>query len=93
MTAPMTATIETLLLLLAMLVVVAIIARRLNTAPSILLVIAGVLIALERFPIDVNRNVTGDSLGLANQIRCVLRQDAGAWDGEGILQGSQSACG
>ena len=46
MTAPLTATIETLLLLLAVLVVVAIIARRLNTAPSIPLVIAGVLIAL-----------------------------------------------
>ncbi len=42
----MTATIQTLLLLLAVLVVVAIIARRFNTAPSILLVIAGVLIAL-----------------------------------------------
>src|SRR5215211_3985757 len=42
----MTATIQTLLLLLAMLVVVAVAARRLNTAPSILLVIAGVGLAL-----------------------------------------------
>src|SRR5215471_13363840 len=42
----MTATIQTLLLLVAMLVIVAIIARRLNTAPSILLVIAGILLAL-----------------------------------------------
>jgi CPA1 family monovalent cation:H+ antiporter len=42
----MTATIQTLLLLLAVLVVVAIIARRFNTAPSILLVIAGILLAL-----------------------------------------------
>ena len=42
----MTATIQTLLLLLAVLVVVAIVARRLNTAPSILLVIAGVGLAL-----------------------------------------------
>ena len=42
----MTATIQTLLLLLAVLVVVAILARRLNTAPSILLVIAGVGLAL-----------------------------------------------
>src|SRR6516162_344596 len=42
----MTATIQTLLLLVAVLVVVAIIARRFNIAPSILLVIAGVLIAL-----------------------------------------------
>jgi NhaP-type Na+/H+ or K+/H+ antiporter len=45
-TAAMTATIQTLLLLLAVLVVVAIIARRFNTARSILLVVAGVLIAL-----------------------------------------------
>src|SRR4051812_14469998 len=37
----MTATIQTLLLLLAVLVVVAVGARRLNIAPSILLVIAG----------------------------------------------------
>jgi hypothetical protein len=42
----MTATIQTLLLLLAVLVVVAIIARRFNTTPSILLVIAGILLAL-----------------------------------------------
>jgi CPA1 family monovalent cation:H+ antiporter len=42
----MTATIQTLLLLLAVLVVVAIVARRLKTAPSILLVIAGILLAL-----------------------------------------------
>jgi CPA1 family monovalent cation:H+ antiporter len=42
----MTATIETMLLLLAVLVVVAIVARRLNTAPSILLVIAGITLAL-----------------------------------------------
>src|SRR5438477_11764134 len=42
----MTAMIQTLLLLLAVLVVVAIVARRLNTAPSILLVIAGVGLAL-----------------------------------------------
>ena len=42
----MTATIETLLLLLAVLVVVAILARRLDTAPSILLVIAGIALAL-----------------------------------------------
>src|SRR5271154_3073303 len=44
----MTATIQTLMLLLAVLVVVAIVARRLNTAPSILLVVAG--IALELAP-------------------------------------------
>src|SRR5579863_5387309 len=42
----MTATIETLLFLLAVLVVVAVVARRLNTAPSILLVIAGIALAL-----------------------------------------------
>src|SRR5712664_4660141 len=42
----MTATIQTVLLLLAVLVVVGIIARRFNTAPSILLVIAGILLAL-----------------------------------------------
>jgi CPA1 family monovalent cation:H+ antiporter len=41
-----TATIQTLLLLLAVLVVVAVVARRLNTAPSILLVIAGIGLAL-----------------------------------------------
>ncbi len=42
----MTATIQTILFLLAVLVVVAILARRLNTAPSILLVIAGIALAL-----------------------------------------------
>ncbi len=42
----MTATIQTILLLLAVLVVVAIVARRLNIAPSILLVIAGIALAL-----------------------------------------------
>src|SRR6185369_13386402 len=42
----MTATIQTFLPLLAVLVVVAIVARRLNTAPAIVLVIAGVLLAL-----------------------------------------------
>ncbi len=42
----MTTTIQTLLLLLAVLVVVAVAARRLNTAPSILLVIAGIALAL-----------------------------------------------
>ena len=42
----MAATIQTILLLLAVLVVVAIVARRLNTAPSILLVIAGIGLAL-----------------------------------------------
>jgi len=42
----MIATIQTLLFLLAVLVVVAIVARRFNTAPSILLVIAGILLAL-----------------------------------------------
>src|SRR5215210_8280409 len=42
----MTATIQTLLLFLAVLVVVAIAARRLNTAPSNLLVIAGIGLAL-----------------------------------------------
>ena len=41
----MAATLETLLLLLAVLVVVAIVSRRLNIAPSILLVIAGVGLA------------------------------------------------
>jgi monovalent cation/hydrogen antiporter len=44
----MAATIQTLLLLLAILVVAAIAARRLNTAPSILLVIAGIGLALTR---------------------------------------------
>jgi CPA1 family monovalent cation:H+ antiporter len=42
----MTATIQIMLLLLTVLVVVAIVARRINTAPSILLVIAGVSLAL-----------------------------------------------
>jgi monovalent cation/hydrogen antiporter len=42
----MTATIYTLLLLLAVMIVVAIVARRLKTAPSILLVIAGIGLAL-----------------------------------------------
>ena len=46
MVSGMTATIQTLLLLLAVLVVVAVAARRLNTAPSILLVIAGIGLAL-----------------------------------------------
>jgi CPA1 family monovalent cation:H+ antiporter len=41
----MAATIQTLLLLLAVLVAVALLARRLNTAPSILLVIAGIALA------------------------------------------------
>src|ERR1700723_2151256 len=42
----MTVTIQTILLLLAVLVVVAVGARRLNTAPSILLVVAGIALAL-----------------------------------------------
>src|SRR5208283_3620735 len=42
----MAATMQTILFLLAVLVVVAIVARRLNTAPSILLVVAGIGIAL-----------------------------------------------
>jgi Na+/H+ antiporter len=42
----MTATIQTILLLLAVMVVVAVVARRVNTAPSILLVIAGIALAL-----------------------------------------------
>src|SRR5690242_15776134 len=42
----MTATIQILLVLLAVLVAAALIARRLNTAPSIVLVLAGVLLAL-----------------------------------------------
>ena len=42
----MTATIETVLLLLAVLVVAALVARRLKTAPSIVLVIAGIALAL-----------------------------------------------
>src|SRR6204780_5938651 len=42
---PMTATIQTILFLLAVLVVVAVAARRLNIAPSILLVVAGIALA------------------------------------------------
>ena len=42
----MTATLQTLLLLLAVLVVVALLAQRLKIAPSILLVIAGIGLAL-----------------------------------------------
>ena len=42
----MTATIQTILLLMAVLVVVAVVARRLNIAPSILLVVAGIALAL-----------------------------------------------
>ena len=42
----MTSTIQTLLLMLAVLVVVAVAAQRLKTAPSILLVIAGIALAL-----------------------------------------------
>jgi Na+/H+ antiporter len=42
----MTATIQTILLLLAVLAVVAVVARRLNLAPSILLVVAGIGLAL-----------------------------------------------
>ncbi len=42
----MTATIQVLLLFLAVLVVAAVVARRLNTAPSIVLVVAGVAFAL-----------------------------------------------
>jgi monovalent cation/hydrogen antiporter len=39
-------TLQTLLLLLAVMVIVAVVARRVNTAPSILLVIAGIALAL-----------------------------------------------
>src|SRR5438477_9489980 len=42
----MTETIQILLVLLAVLVAAALIARRLNTAPSILLVVAGIALAL-----------------------------------------------
>jgi CPA1 family monovalent cation:H+ antiporter len=42
----MTGTIQIILLLLAVLVVVAVVAKRLNTAPSILLVVAGIALAL-----------------------------------------------
>jgi Na+/H+ antiporter len=40
------ATLQSLLLLLAVMVIVAVVARRINTAPSILLVIAGIALAL-----------------------------------------------
>jgi monovalent cation/hydrogen antiporter len=39
-------TLQTLLLLLAVMVIVAVVARRINTAPSILLVVAGIVLAL-----------------------------------------------
>ena len=42
----MAATLQTILLLLAVLVVVAVVARRLDIAPSILLVVAGIALAL-----------------------------------------------
>ena len=42
----MTETLATMLLLLAVLVVVAVVARRLDTAPSIFLVIAGIALAI-----------------------------------------------
>src|SRR5271170_5671673 len=42
----MTGTIETILLFFAVLVVVAIVARRLKTAPSVLLVVAGIALAV-----------------------------------------------
>ncbi|MGO9698385.1 MAG: Na+/H+ antiporter, partial [Xanthobacteraceae bacterium] len=42
----MTGTIETILLFFAVLVIVAIVARRLNTAPSVLLVVAGIALAV-----------------------------------------------
>src|ERR1700738_2874533 len=42
----MTVTIQTILLLLAVLVIVAVAARRLNIAPSILLVVAGIALAI-----------------------------------------------
>ena len=42
----MTGTIQIILLLIAVLVVVAIVAKRFNTAPSILLVVAGIALAL-----------------------------------------------
>jgi CPA1 family monovalent cation:H+ antiporter len=42
----MAETIQTILLLLAVMVAVALVARRLNTAPSILLVVAGIALAL-----------------------------------------------
>ena len=46
----MTATIQILLFLLAVLVLVAVVARRLKIAPSILLVIAGIALALDPRP-------------------------------------------
>jgi len=46
MRSAMTATIQILLVLLAVLVAAALIARRLRTAPSIVLVLAGVALAL-----------------------------------------------
>jgi hypothetical protein len=46
----MIATIQTLLLLLAVLVAIAVAARRFNTAPSILLVTGGILHALTPGP-------------------------------------------
>src|SRR5271163_4800237 len=42
----MAETIQTIVLLLGVLVVVAVVARRLNTAPSILLVVAGIALAI-----------------------------------------------
>src|SRR5215207_4643951 len=42
----MSSTIQTLMLLLAAIALIAVVARRLNTAPSILLVIGGILLAL-----------------------------------------------
>src|SRR5271163_3193602 len=42
----MAETIQTIVLLLGVLVVVAIVARRLNTAPSVLLVVAGIALAI-----------------------------------------------
>ena len=42
----MAETIETILLLLGVLVVVGVAARRLNTPPSILLVVAGIVLAI-----------------------------------------------
>ena len=42
----MTANIQIVLLLLAVLVIVAVLAKRVNTAPSILLVVAGIVLAL-----------------------------------------------
>ena len=57
----MAATIQTLLLLLAVLAIVAVVARRLNTAPSLLLVIAGIGLALApglpRIELDGDRAV------------------------------------